>query len=358
MSNGSSRPFGKSAEIQNDHEGNHPCRRHGLPSDAAYKINEQASSGRRRNTDDDSGDPAIDGCWYRRSYDCDWTRAPRGDENCHEQCQLPCRTQYAVQPKPAGIADALGRAKDFVGPDRCAVLLGDDLFAESLKPFVENFLKQENGARVLLKEVPDPERFGVASLDGSGLVTEIQEKPARPKSNQVVVGLYFYDSYVWTAIAQQVPSARQELEITDVNNAYVKKGLLRYDVLHDAWFDAELSIFGRSRPLLQDSFMSSISVIVPVYKSEESLPENFIERLTATLTQLVPNYEILLIEDCGRDRSWDIIKDLCKKDPRVRGIHFSRNFGQHYGITAGLDHCKMDWAIVMDCDLQDRPRGH
>jgi len=97
-----------------------------------------------------------------------------------------------------------------------------------------------------------------------------------------------------------------------------------------------------------------ISVVVPVYKAENSLMELY-ARLKTSLEEITPNFEILLIEDCGGDRSWDLIKQLAKVDPRVRGIQLSRNFGQHYGITAGLDSSRGDWVVVMDCDLQDRP---
>ena len=100
--------------------------------------------------------------------------------------------------------------------------------------------------------------------------------------------------------------------------------------------------------------MPHISVIIPVYKAEECLDELY-RRLTASLETLTADFEIVLVEDCGGDRSWPMILDLARRDARVRGIQFSRNFGQHYGITAGLDHCDGDWVVVMDCDLQDRP---
>ena len=100
--------------------------------------------------------------------------------------------------------------------------------------------------------------------------------------------------------------------------------------------------------------MPHISVIIPVYKAEECLDELY-RRLTASLETLTADFEIVLVEDCGGDRSWPIILDLAQRDTRVKGIQFSRNFGQHYGITAGLDHCDGDWVVVMDCDLQDRP---
>jgi len=100
--------------------------------------------------------------------------------------------------------------------------------------------------------------------------------------------------------------------------------------------------------------MAHISVVIPVYQAEGCLEELY-RRLAASLGGISRDFEIVLIEDCGGDRSWDIIHDLAAKDPRVKGIQFSRNFGQHYGITAGLDHCDGDWVVVMDCDLQDRP---
>lgn len=97
-----------------------------------------------------------------------------------------------------------------------------------------------------------------------------------------------------------------------------------------------------------------ISVVVPVYKAENCLDELY-RRLAQALEPISPNFEIVLVEDCGGDRSWEVIERLAGQDARVKGIQFSRNFGQHYGITAGLDHCHGDWVVVMDCDLQDRP---
>jgi len=100
--------------------------------------------------------------------------------------------------------------------------------------------------------------------------------------------------------------------------------------------------------------MANISVVIPVYMAESCLYELY-KRLKISLEKITDDFELLLIEDCGGDRSWEIIIDLSKKDHRVKGIQFSRNFGQHYGITAGLDHCDADWVVVMDCDLQDQP---
>ena len=100
--------------------------------------------------------------------------------------------------------------------------------------------------------------------------------------------------------------------------------------------------------------MAHISVVIPVYRAESCLEELY-RRLKAALEPLTADFEIMLVEDCGGDRSWPLIVALAQRDPRVKGIQFSRNFGQHYGITAGLDRCNGDWVVVMDCDLQDRP---
>lgn len=97
-----------------------------------------------------------------------------------------------------------------------------------------------------------------------------------------------------------------------------------------------------------------LSVVIPVYKAEKSLDELF-ARLVRALESISPDFEIILVEDCGGDSSWQVIERLAASEQRVRGIQFSRNFGQHYGITAGLDYCCGDWVVVMDCDLQDRP---
>ena len=100
--------------------------------------------------------------------------------------------------------------------------------------------------------------------------------------------------------------------------------------------------------------MALISVVVPVFRAEHCLDELY-RRLKAALESITPDFEIFLVEDCGDDGSWQVIERLAFADPRVKGMQFSRNFGQHYGITAGMDCCDGDWVVVMDCDLQDRP---
>jgi len=144
---------------------------------------------------------------------------------------------YRVQDEAGGIAQALGLAEAFVGDDRCVVILGDNIFEDAITAYVEKFAAQPRGARVLLKEVPDPERYGVAEVR-DGRIVSIVEKPAQPKSRLAVTGVYMYDRQVFDIIKTLRPSARGELEISDVNNRYLELGLLEYDVLPGWWTDA------------------------------------------------------------------------------------------------------------------------
>jgi glucose-1-phosphate thymidylyltransferase len=152
---------------------------------------------------------------------------------------------YAYQDKPGGIAEALGLAERFVDGDRTVVLLGDNIFERSLKPCVEAFNKQERGARVVLSRETDHEHLrhlGVARLNGNRRIEGIVEKPDAPPSDFAVTGVYFSDETVWKVIPELKPSGRGELEITDVNNWYVDRGLMEYDVLEGFWGDAGESI--------------------------------------------------------------------------------------------------------------------
>jgi len=150
-----------------------------------------------------------------------------------------CHFTYKVQDEAGGIAQALGLAEDFAAGGPLAVILGDNLFEDSLAPMVQKFLKDQGrkGARIALKKVPDPHRFGVATLDGDRVV-KIVEKPKEPESHWAVTGVYVYDGGVFEAIRTLKPSGRGELEITDVNNAYIAKGQMGYDVLEGWWTDA------------------------------------------------------------------------------------------------------------------------
>lgn len=148
-----------------------------------------------------------------------------------------CALTYRVQERAAGIADALALAEGFAGGDQICVFLGDNVFQRSIAPHVEAFRRQKTGARVVLKKVADPERYGIAALDETHIL-EIEEKPRAPKSSYAVVGLYFYDRQVFDIIRGIKPSARGEYEITSVNNAYIAQRQLEYDLYEGAWTDA------------------------------------------------------------------------------------------------------------------------
>lgn len=148
-----------------------------------------------------------------------------------------CRFTYKVQDKAGGIAQALALAENFADNQLMVVILGDNIFQNSLKSYADKFIAQKNGARILLKQVPHPQRFGVAEII-DGKVVGIQEKPEEPKSDYAVTGIYFYDSMVFDIIRTLKPSARGEYEITHVNDAYIADDKLEYDVLDGWWTDA------------------------------------------------------------------------------------------------------------------------
>jgi glucose-1-phosphate thymidylyltransferase len=144
---------------------------------------------------------------------------------------------YTYQEGEGGIAEALGLAEHFADGEPICVMLGDNIIENNICRAIENFNKQKQGAKILLKEVPDAERFGVAEIRGSHVVG-IEEKPQAPKSHYAVIGVYLYDATVFQKIRRLKPSGRGELEITDVNNFYVEEGSLTYEVLHGWWTDA------------------------------------------------------------------------------------------------------------------------
>lgn len=144
---------------------------------------------------------------------------------------------YTYQEGEGGIADALRLCEHFAEGERICVILGDNIIEKSIAEHARAFEAQKTGARVLLKEVEDPERFGVPVLDGKRIV-RIEEKPKIPQSRYAVTGIYFYDQRVFDYIGHLKPSSRNELEITDVNNAYIEAGDLNYDILDGWWTDA------------------------------------------------------------------------------------------------------------------------
>lgn len=151
--------------------------------------------------------------------------------------ELGVKLTYVIQEEPKGLAHGLSMAEDFADNGPIALILGDNIFEENLKPAVDDFKKQKKGAKIILKQVPDPERFGVAEFKGDKIIG-LAEKPKEPKSNWIVTGFYLYDARAFDFIRTLKPSARGEYEITDLNNCYLKEGSLTYYKTKGEWIDA------------------------------------------------------------------------------------------------------------------------
>lgn len=170
--------------------------------------------------------------------------------------EFGCSLSYKVQEEAAGIAHALSLAEDFAAGHKICVILGDNIFEYSIAPYAEAFQSQKQGARVLLKEVGDPERYGIAALDEHQIL-DIEEKPSSPKSSFAVVGLYFYDERVFDIIANTERSRRGEYEITSINNTYIQNEQLEYSICRGRWTDAGTfeSLYEANRILLDNDNM-------------------------------------------------------------------------------------------------------
>jgi len=162
--------------------------------------------------------------------------------------------QYTYQDGAGGIAQALGLAERFVDGDSICLILGDNVVEYSIKPHAQRFRHQGQGAKVLLAQVENPKAYGVAEMDGDKVV-RIVEKPKEPKSNWAVIGIYFYDGKVFDIVKTLKPSARGELEITDVNNAYIQRGEMTADKIEGKWMDCGEDI---------DLYLKSSNVIAQV----------------------------------------------------------------------------------------------
>ena len=145
---------------------------------------------------------------------------------------------YTYQEGEGGIAEALGLAEHFADNDKIVVILGDNIIEKSIKKAVEDFKEQPKGAKIMVQKVSDPERFGVVEFDDKMRIKGIEEKPKKPKSDHIVTGIYMYDNQVFDIVKTLKPSGRGELEITDVNTAYLKKGELTYSILKGWWTDS------------------------------------------------------------------------------------------------------------------------
>lgn len=171
------------------------------------------------------------------------------------------RLSYEIQEEAGGVAEALGLARGFCGGGPVAVLLGDNIFFDSLEDHVRSFLASDAQAMVFLKRVTDPERFGVATFV-DGKIAAMEEKPSRPESDCAVTGIYLYKPQVFTIIDGLQPSERKELEITDVNRAFLHTGLLDYRILTGHWIDA-----GTHESLAEADRLFTTSAVAKVHHS-------------------------------------------------------------------------------------------
>lgn len=180
---------------------------------------------------------------------------------------------YRYQDEAGGIAQALGLARDFIGNDDVMVVLGDNIIEDNLKDAVEEYKSSAAEAAVFLKEVPDPERFGVPEIKDNRVVN-IEEKPTNPKSSYAVTGVYIYNSVVFNIIDTLKPSNRGELEITDVNNAYIKRGTLKPFYLKGYWTDAgKFESLFRANRLARESEIAKGNII-PIEEVAATKEEN------------------------------------------------------------------------------------
>jgi glucose-1-phosphate thymidylyltransferase len=159
-------------------------------------------------------------------------------ELLHDGSDIGLNLTYRYQRGALGIAHAIGLAAEFAGDDPIAIVLGDNILRGSLREFAAAFEASDAGAGAVLKRVPDPERFGVAELDGAGAIVGFEEKPERPKSDLIPIGVYLFRPSVFEVITRLVPSARGEFEITDLLNHYLRQGSLIHTVFDGDWQDA------------------------------------------------------------------------------------------------------------------------
>lgn len=182
---------------------------------------------------------------------------------------LGMNLSYEVQEEAGGIAQALGLAEDFANKGKIVVVLGDNVIEDDISPAVMKFREQQQGARIYLKSVPNPKSYGVANIN-DGKLLSIIEKPAEPPSDLAVVGLYMYDGDVFNVIRDLKPSSRNELEITDVNNYYLGKGALEYDVLDGFWGDCGESFDSlvEASRLVQNSHLAFVNAKLDVTQTK------------------------------------------------------------------------------------------
>ncbi|MBI2045841.1 MAG: glycosyltransferase [Parcubacteria group bacterium] len=259
---------------------------------------------------------------------------------------------YGIQDKPSGIADGLHIAKEYVGNDNCVLYLGDNIFEDDISEYVENFKK---GALVFLKEVNDPERFGVATIDGSNNIIEIEEKPKNPKSNKAVTGVYLYDNTVFEKMLGQQKSGRGEYEITHINNKYIEDGALQAIILEKNWFD-----IGTTDSLLEaGKFMQykkqisarvpSLSIVFPCFNDKGTIATMIVEakKVARSLTN---DFEIIVVDDYSTDGSQELLLELKNSIPELKLIFHHKKQGYGATLRSGFAATQKDIVCYTEAD--------
>lgn len=226
--------------------------------------------------------------------------------------QLGISISYAVQPSPDGLAQAFIIGEEFIGGESCALVLGDNIFYGSdLSEAVQRAAAHDDGATVFAYYVSDPERYGVVAFDKEGKATSLEEKPAAPKSNYAVTGLYFYDSKIVDIAKQVKPSARGELEITDVNKAYLARGSLRVERMRRgyAWLDT-----GTHKSLLQ------AAQFVETIQTRQGLKVACIEEIAYKMGYIDEEQLLRLAEPLKKNEYGRYLQRLAHEGRRDQGI--------------------------------------
>lgn len=261
---------------------------------------------------------------------------------------------YGIQNTPSGVADGLYIAKEYVGSDSCVLYLGDNIIEDDLSEHINNF---QEGALVFLKEVKDPGRFGVASVNNLGNILKIEEKPEFPETNLAVTGIYVYDNTVFEKMIGQPKSSRGEYEITYINNKYIEEGKLRAQFLKKDWFDVGTidSLLGASNLMKYKkelmSKVQSLSIFFPCYNDKGTIASLILEakRVAQTLTD---DFEIIVIDDGSTDGSREVLLELKKNTPELLLIFHKKNEGYGGALRSGFKATTKDLVFYTDGDGQ------
>ncbi|KKU78981.1 MAG: Glucose-1-phosphate thymidylyltransferase [Candidatus Peregrinibacteria bacterium GW2011_GWA2_47_7] len=276
--------------------------------------------------------------------------------------EVNARLTYKVQDGASGIAHAFALAEDFASGESIALILGDNIFTETFQHAVQNF---KEGAQIFLKEVSDPKRFGIAEMAGTRVVS-VEEKPAHPKSSYAVTGLYFYDATAFDLIKTLTPSGRGELEITDLNNAYVERGSLEGYFLKGNWADAGTheSLLSASlmiqnqepslERLYQNEGAVKVSIGVLLYETDEYHCKEYVYPcFESLLKQDYSNLEILVLDN-GSTNTF-AIEDIKKRFPEITFMRSEKNLGFGAGHNALIRHSSAPFYAALNFDILYEP---